>query len=218
MTFFHRLAEETAPERQYLMSTPQIVDGLKGDITLPTYLDYLQEAYHHVKHTVPLMNACRARLSERQKWLVPALDEYIDEETGHELWILEDIGAAGGDAAKAKASTPRFATEVMVSYAYDFINRLNPAGFFGMVFVLEGTSTQIATHGADAIQKSLKLGDECFHYLKSHGSLDIAHMRFFESLMAKVENRDDQDAVLHMARRMFILFSNMFRSIPHKAV
>ena len=62
MTFFQRLAHETASERAYLMATPQIIDGLKGNISLATYLAYLQEAYHHVKHTVPLMQAARARL------------------------------------------------------------------------------------------------------------------------------------------------------------
>lgn len=216
MSFFQRLTEETAAERQYLMSTPQIIDGLKGDITLATYLAYLQEAYHHVKHTVPLLNSCKAHLSPRQKFLVPAIDEYIDEESGHELWILDDINASGGSADKAKAAAPRFATEFMVSYAYDYIHRVNPAGFFGMVFVLEGTSIQLATHGAAAIQKSLKLGDDSFHYLTSHGSLDIEHMKFFEGLMGKVDNRDDQEAIIHLARRMFVLFSNMFRAIPHK--
>lgn len=216
MNFFNKLAQDTANERAYLMATPQIVDGLKGDISLATYLAYLQEAYHHVKHTVPLMNACKARLSDRQKWLIPALDEYIAEESGHEQWILEDIDAAGGDAAKAKAAAPRLATEFMVSYAYDFINRINPAGFFGMVFVLEGTSTQLATHGAGAIQKSLKLGDDCFHYLTSHGSLDIEHMKFFEGLMNKLTDTADQAAIIHMAQRMFVLFSNMFRAVPHK--
>ena len=94
MTFFQRLAHETASERAYLMATPQIIDGLKGNISLATYLAYLQEAYHHVKHTVPLMEACKARLAPRQQWLIPALDEYVEEEKGHELWILEDIEGA----------------------------------------------------------------------------------------------------------------------------
>jgi long-chain acyl-CoA synthetase len=216
MTFFNRLVQETAAERAYLMATPQITDGLKGNISLSTYLAYLQEAYHHVKHTVPLMEACKSRFSPRQQWLVPAIDEYIAEEKGHELWILKDIDAAGGNAALAKAAPPRFATEFMVSYAYDFISRINPTGFFGMVFVLEGTSTQLATQGAAAIQKSLKLGDDCFYYLTSHGSLDIEHMKFFEGLMNRLDNAEDQKAIIHMARRMFVLFANMFRAIPHK--
>ena len=133
------------------------------------------------------------------------------------MWILDDIRAAGGNADAVRTGILRPATELMVAYAYDFVNRVNPAGFFGMVFVLEGTSVQLATSGADAIKSALGLGDDCFHYLTSHGSLDLEHLRFFESLMNRVENTDDKDAIIHMARRMFVLFANLFRAIPHNA-
>jgi len=215
MTFFPRLVTESEAERNYLLGSRQIQDGLRGQISLKTYISYLTEAYHHVKHTVPLLRATRKQLSDRQKWVEPAIEEYIDEESGHELWILDDIHCCGGDADAVRNSIPRPETEFMVSYAYDFINRINPVGFFGMVFVLEGTSTQLATTGAEAIQSSLKLGEDCFHYLKSHGALDIEHMKFFESLMNKVEDKEDQEAIIHMARRIYILFANMFRAIPH---
>ena len=41
-------------------------------------------------------------------------------------------------------------------------------------------------------------------------------MKFFESLMNRIESRQDQDAIIHVARRVFVLFANMFRAIPHK--
>ena len=65
--------------------------------------------------------------------------------------------------------------EVMVAYAYDLVNRRNPAGFFGMVFVLEGTSVAMALTAADQIQQALKLPDAAFSYLRSHGTLDQEH-------------------------------------------
>ena len=80
------------------------------------------------------------RLPERLSWLRRAVAEYIDEEIGHEEWILNDIAAAGGDADAVRASHPDLAAEVMVAYAYDLLNRGNPAALFGMVFVLEGSS------------------------------------------------------------------------------
>jgi hypothetical protein len=105
----------------------------------------------------------------------------------------------------------------MVAYAYDTVMRRNPVGFFGMVYVLEGTSTQLATAGAEALMRSLQLPPDCFHYLLSHGSLDIGHMAFFEGLMNRIERADDQAAIIHMARRMYVLFANMFRAIPHRS-
>lgn len=213
--FFDRLVTETEPSRLSLLSVPQIQDGLTGRISLETYIAYLTEAYHHVKHTVPLMQAARAALRPDQEWLIPALDEYIEEEEGHEEWILNDIRHAGGNAEAVRYGTPRAATQAMVDEAYRFIRQENAAGFFGMVYVLEGTSTAIATHGAEAVRKSLNLPKSCFTYLTSHGSLDIQHMEFFRTLMNRVTDPTDQQAIITMANCVFGLFAGLFRAIPH---
>jgi pyrroloquinoline quinone (PQQ) biosynthesis protein C len=146
--------------------------------------------------------------------LVAALDDYIEEETGHEAWILADIAAAGGDAAAAAASAPAPATEAMVAHAYRTIRTGNPAAFFGMVYVLEGTSVAMATQGAAAVRAALGLPDAAFTYLSSHGALDLDHMRFFEALMNRIDDGGDQQAILAMARDMFRLFGGMFAAIP----
>ncbi len=214
VTFLDRLAVETDSQRSYLLASEPLRRGLAGDISLATYLSYLAEAYHHVRHTVPLMQLAKRRLPPGREWLAGPLDDYIAEETGHEEWILNDIRAAGGDAEAVRHGRPRMATEFMVAYAYDFINRVNAVGLFGMVYVLEGTSTQLATAGAEALMTSLGLTADCFSYLTSHGSLDIEHMKFFEAIMAKIDCAEDRDAIVWMAQRMFVLFANVFRAIP----
>jgi len=106
-----------------------------------------------------------------------------------------------------------FATEVMVAYAYDMINRVNPVGFFGMVLVLEGTSTAVATHAGEALMQSLNLPKKAFSYLLSHGSLDISHVSFYESLMNQIINADDQALLIHSAKTFYRLYGNIFRTI-----
>ena len=216
MSFFARLIAETAAERQFLGSVPQIQDGLAGRISRETYIAYLTEAYHHVRHTVPLMRAARARLDDDHERFREALDEYIAEETGHEEWILDDIAHAGGDAAAARANQPRFETEMMVAYAYDYIARIEPMGFFGMVFVLESTSTQLAGVGAQAVRDSLGLPGAAFSYLTSHGAIDQQHIAFLQRLLEDVDDVAERAAIVHMARRMFVLFANVFAAIPHR--
>ena len=215
MGFYHDLQAATKEEAAAFLRVPQIVDGLHGRITKDTYVAYLTEAFHHVKHTVPLMQAAHARLDPARQHFVHALDEYIEEESGHEFWILDDIAACGRDPNAARDSEPRFATEMMVSYVYDFIARRNPMGLFGMVFVLEGTSVLLATAGASAVQTALQLPPAAFRYLTSHGSLDQDHLRFFEDLMGEVTDPADQAAIIHVAKRVFVLFADIFRSIPH---
>jgi heme oxygenase len=160
-----------------------------------------------------LLTAARAKLAGKPDY-AHALAEYIEEETGHENWILSDIAAAGGDALLAANSAPAVATAAMVNHAYDIIENGNPAGFFGMVYVLEGTSIAMATSGAAAVQTALGLPDAAFSYLTSHGALDQEHMRFFAGLMNSIENEDDQQAIISMARDMFRLFADMFAAIP----
>jgi heme oxygenase len=215
MTFYQRLVTETVDGQMALASVPQIQDGLTGRISRETYIAYLTEAYHHVKHTVPLMQAARARMDHDHQRFVEALDEYITEETGHEHWILSDIKNCGGDPVAVRDGAPRPATVAMTDYAYDYIRQANPMGFFGMVFVLEGTSVRLATQGAEAVARNLDLGPECFSYLSSHGALDLEHLTFFEKLMNQVDDPADQAAIIEVAKAIFERFADVFRAIPH---
>ncbi len=214
MGFYDRLVAATAAEREALYAIPFIQAGITGRVPLESYRAFLAQAYHHVKHTVPLLMACGARLPERLEWLRSAIGHYIKEETGHHEWILDDIRVAGGDADAVRNGIAAPATELMVAYAYDTVNRLNPAGFFGMVLVLEGTSVEYATRAAGALQQTLGLPDSAFTYLTSHGSLDIEHVDFFQQLMDRLDDEDDQRAVIHCARMMYRLYGDIFRALP----
>lgn len=218
MSFFQRLVTESQTHRQSLLSAPIIQAALSGTVTRESYQAFLQEAYHHVKHTVPLLRATRDALPAHHAWLIEPLNEYIEEETGHEAWILDDIVACGGDRGQAEHSQPAPATELMVAYAYDTVARGNPLGFFGMVYVLEGTSVSLALMAADAIQSALALPDAAFSYLRSHGTLDLEHTDHFESLMGSIERPEDQDAIVHAAHMFFRLYGDVFRGLPMPSV
>jgi len=217
MSFYAQLVNDTQAERAYLLSAPAILACQRGEITLPRYLAFLTQAYYHVRHTVPLLMACGSRLDEQHRWLFDAITDYIDEERGHDRWILSDIALAGGDAAAVEAGQPALATELMVSYAWDSIQRGNPVAFFGMVLVLEGTSVNLATPMGQLIQRTLGLPDTAMSYLYSHGSLDQEHIRFFESLMDRLDSPADQAAVTHMAKVMYRLYGDVFRALPMEA-
>ena len=165
MTFYDQLCKETAPHRQALYSVAQLADALQGRINTDTYISYLTQAYHHVKHTVPLLMSMGGRLGPDRPMLLNAIADYIREEIGHEEWILNDIEAAGGDKNKARNSLPHPETERMVAYNYDYIHRKNPVGFLGMVFMLESTSVEIASRGAEAVMHGLDLPSNAFTYL-----------------------------------------------------
>ena len=213
MSFFTELQTETELARAGLLTAPIINKALSGTITLDEYIGFLTQAYHHVKHTIPLLMAVGARLPEEKEWLRTAIAEYIEEELGHQEWILNDIAVCGADKEAVRNGKPAYATEIMVAYAYDLANRVNPLGFFGMVHVLEGTSITTADKAASGIQKALNLPEEAFTYLRSHGALDIEHVKFFESLMDQIESVDEQQLIIRCANIFYHLYGEVFRSI-----
>lgn len=212
MTFYEELSLATAVDRAHMLSAPIVADCLQGRAQLPDYLAFLSQAYHHVRHTTPLLMSLGGRLPERLAWLRRAVAEYIEEEIGHEEWILGDITAAGGDADAVRSSRPELPAEVMVAYAYDLIARGNPAGFFGMVYVLEGTSVALALMAADRIQQALDLPDSAFSYLRSHGTLDQEHTKHLADLVNKMTSEDQQE-VVRCAKVFFKLYGDIFRGL-----
>ena len=215
-SFFEKLEKETEEGRENLFQVPLIHQALNGEISKELYLAYLEQAYHHVKYTVPLLMLCGSRLPLHEHGLQKVMSEYIDEEMGHEQWILKDILHVGGDVEQVKTNKPAWPTELMISYAYDTLMRGNPVAFFGMVYVLEGTSVSIATKVAHCIQESLNLGVDCFSYLLSHGDLDQDHIKFFEKTVNQISDEQDQKDIIHMAQMMYRLFANVLADIPNQ--
>lgn len=213
MSFFNQLQNATTQQRATLLDVPLIQQAVQGELALEQYVAFLTQAYHHVKHTLPLLMAAGACFSDSQEWLREATAEYIEEELGHQNWILNDIAACGFCPQKARASTPNMATELMVSYAYDTIHRIDPIGFFGMVHVLEGTSIRVADQAAEMIQRSLDLPPTAFSYLRSHGALDQDHVKFFASLMNRIEDPLSQSRIIHCANVFYQLYADVLRSI-----
>ncbi|MBL4789297.1 MAG: iron-containing redox enzyme family protein [Kordiimonadaceae bacterium] len=217
MTFYDRLVAEVANEREIFLALPIIQAGIQGELSKETYIGYLSEAFHHVKHTVPLAEIVRSQLSSDHKALQDGLSDFILAKKGNEKWILQDIKHAGGDVDKVLAAEPATATEELLAYAYDYVRRISPIGFFGMIFVIEGTGSALATQTVDKLMRSLDLPPRCFSYLLSHGSLDLADMDFFKVLVAQITDRTEQDAIISMSKQMFGLYGKVFESIALKS-
>lgn len=209
MSLFEQLRSETDASRRYILAAPILADVMTGRFDLDTYIRFLSNAYHHVRHTVPLMMACGARLPNSMRWLLPGLRDYIVDEIGHEEWILDDLESCGVARATVVASAPAHAVEILVAYVYDYINRVHPVGFLGMVHVLEGTSTALATETARRVQDKLGLPDAAFTYLRSHGMLDTQHVLAFSQLIDRLDPVEELPHVIHVARQVYRLYGGV---------
>ncbi|PJC86028.1 biliverdin-producing heme oxygenase [Vibrio sp. HA2012] len=220
--FFQILKQQTLQAQQHMLQAPVFEACVQGDISREMYTAFLTQAFHHVKHTVPLLMACGGRLTADYEWVREAIAEYIKEEQGHHEWILNDIRVCGGNARDVSLNLQDGkagqAIELMVAYLYHQIDWHNPMALFGMVWVLEGTSVGVGGQIAQMVKTSLDLPDTAMSYLMSHSVLDQDHIRFFEVLMNKVENKADQQAIIDSANMVFSLYGQMLRELPLPSV
>jgi pyrroloquinoline quinone (PQQ) biosynthesis protein C len=138
----------------------------------------------------------------------------MEEERGHEKWILNDIVAFGGNAEAVAAGKPSEACQILVGYTYYAIQWISPYALLGSVHVLEGMSTMLADKAADAIQRTI--GDtkkDGFSYLRSHGALDIEHVAFFRELVNKISDPGVQRLIIDTSRIIYRLYGDIFRDL-----
>ena len=102
----------------------------------------------------------------------------------------------------------------MIAYLYDTIQRKHPVALLGMIYMLESTSTQIATGIAMKLSKHLSLKDNAFSYLLSHGELDLKHLEFFRQLVNKIINHEHQSYIIKSANTCYRLYTQMLNNIP----
>jgi len=215
LSLFQRLQRETASDRDAFVAIPLIQHTVAHGASKDLYLAYLVQAYHHVKHTCGLLALAASRCRPDDRAYQDALFDYIEEERGHDLWILEDIAALGGDIAAVRGAEAGLACKLMVAYAYYGIDHVSPYSLLGMVHVLEGMSVLLARKAAAAIGRSLDVAPDQngFKYLTSHGALDEEHVEFFEKVVNRIEKPAAQKAVIDTARVMYRLFGDIFRDL-----
>jgi pyrroloquinoline quinone (PQQ) biosynthesis protein C len=216
MSLYERLQLETAAARRKFHATPMLAEALRDGVDHDLYIAYLGQAYHHVRHTCPLLATAAGRCGPADKILRDALFAYIAEEKGHEAWILDDIRVIGdaGEVERVIGYEGDPAVRALVGYMYYAVERISPYAMLGMVYVLEGVSTDIAEQAAAAIARGFAVRPERgFSYLTSHGALDREHVAFFQSLAGSVERPELQAVVIDAANMVFRLWGAMFADL-----
>jgi len=214
MSSFEILMTETKVSRGKFLSTPILKHVIEKGIDRPLYLAYLEQAYHHVKETCPLLAAAASRCTSYDSIYQQALFDYIGEEKGHEFWILDDIQNLGGDIINIRHGQGDETVRIMVGYARYAIDHISPYSLLGMVHVLEGMSVILADKAAKAIMQSNELSDgKGFSYLTSHGALDQEHVKFFENLINKIDDPETLNVIIDSANIIYRLFGEMFNAL-----
>lgn len=216
MSFYDRLISETAKDCEAFVAIPIVQHAIRNGASRSLYIDFLTEAYHHVKHTFPILALAASRTSDER--YQDAMLEYMKEERGHEKWILDDIRMVGGNPDAVRNGTPGIPCQIMVGYAYYAVEHVSPYAYLGSVHVLEGMSVLLADKLADALKTSLALeSDAAFSYLRTHGSLDIEHVAFFRKLIDGFDDLATQRIIIDNAKIFYRLYGSIFLDLGARA-
>ena len=184
-----------------------------GNLTKALYVSFLTQWYHILKHTFPLILATQSRLTEETEWLTDVIGEFTEQMVSNEELILNDIAVCGGDIEQVRHSRAHMTTELMVSYAYDTVNRINPLGILGMHHVLEGAVLSLAHRSADNIGNTSLVPKDALTYLYTHGSLLQDNADVFIGVMNRIDRSEDRNQIIRSAQIFYKLYADIFLSL-----
>lgn len=212
MSFFITLVEMTDGNRRELEAIPKINSMIHHGLSLAEYKAFLHDLYHIVWHFCPVMAAAAARCSDRFREVRYDLYDRIEEEKGHETWVLEDIEAIGGDVASARAHPPSAPVQAMIAFNYFGAERVHPCSVLGMLYMLEVVSSVYGGRVSDSIARTLGRNVDAggFRFLTSHATMDLDHMAKLNKLMKKIDDPDAQESIVNSTRVNFYQFGRMF--------
>jgi pyrroloquinoline quinone (PQQ) biosynthesis protein C len=212
MSFFIQLVELTDARRRELEAVPKVHSMIHHGLPLAEYRAFLHDLYHIVWHFCPIMAAAASRCSERFREVRYALYERIEEEKGHETWVLEDIEAMGGDVSGARANPPSAPVQAMIAFNYHGADRIHPCSVLGMLYMLEVVSSVYGGRVSDSIARALdrRVDDGGFKFLSSHATMDVDHMAKLNVLLKSIGDERAQEAIVNSAQVNFYQFGHMF--------
>ena len=108
-SFFMELVERTDEARRAFETNSKVLDIVARGLSIERYRHFLLELYHVVWNFNPVCAAAASRLSDRHQKIRYFLYEHMQEEKGHETWVLNDLEVVGVSAVTARDYRPSLA-------------------------------------------------------------------------------------------------------------
>ncbi|MDA0226103.1 MAG: iron-containing redox enzyme family protein [Proteobacteria bacterium] len=212
MSFFITLLEATDANRRDLEAIPKVHAMVNHGLNLAEYRAFLHDLYHIVWHFCPIMAAAASRMDDGFREVRYELYERIEEEKGHELWVLEDIAAVGGDVERARNEPPSAATQAMIAWNYYGADRKHPCSVLGMLYTLEVIASVYGGRVADSIARAISRNVDGggFRFLTSHATMDAEHMAKLNVLVKTIADPVAQQAIVESTRVNFYQFGQLY--------
>jgi pyrroloquinoline quinone (PQQ) biosynthesis protein C len=166
------------------------------------YPEYLFVSHCIVRASVPLMRTARERATELAGDRVASiaadyLGRHIDEELGHDEWLLEDMAAIGIDRDRVLERPPPPTIASLVGAQYYWIRHYHPVGLFGYIALLEGYPPR--DEDVAAVRARTGFPSEAFRTLSMHAELDPHHGQELDEVVDSLPLTPSQRTVLGLS-------------------
>lgn len=143
------------------------------------YPTYLITMHMIVRSAVPLMQAAieqanaRGPMDKLAVRLIPYLTRHMKEESGHDIWLLEDLEATGSDTSEIFKYIPSQNVATLVGAQYYWLRHYHPISLIGHMVAIE--SYHPPTGFANRLCDLTGYPKEAFRAISKHETLDIFH-------------------------------------------
>lgn len=215
MTLSERLRHESAVELRAFTTLPAVGQIISGTVDRARYQRFLNDLYHVVWHFCPVMAAAASKCNDQYEGLRYFLYKRIEDEKGHERWVLEDCEAVGGAefARAVKNGRPCSEVQGMISFNYSVSAREHPSGVLGMIYTLEAIASGLAGRASAGITKALGLSlnpPVGVKFLATHGPMDSDHLVELDQLLKQIDDETTATVIVNALKVNFRLFSAVF--------
>jgi hypothetical protein len=111
------------------------------------------------------------------------LAEHTIEETGHDIWTLDDLRVLGYPVETVLERIPSSAVAALVGSQYYWTYHFHPVAYLSYVAVLEGPQT---LEFIDAVIERTGLPRDAFSTHIIHAKLDIHHVKAFDEFLDRL--------------------------------
>jgi pyrroloquinoline quinone (PQQ) biosynthesis protein C len=214
MTFVEEINKTLVPHLVVMQSAWQM---FQTSLDRDRMMRLLVETYHYIRHSVPLMQVAASRCAASHPETARYYLHHVTEEQDHDVWLLEDLAPLGLQADEIKASLPLRSTLGMVATQYYLIDRVNPAGLLGYMYILEGLTPKPSrveeyAHRAGVPTTALRT-------ILEHAELDPHHVSDMrDALLVDELTSADKGLIVSNAVSTVRYLTDMYRDLEDAAV
>lgn len=212
--FFSALVVETDEARRGFETHPVTLDAVANGLSPERYRRLLLELYHIVWHFNPTCAAAASRMDDEARDVRYFLYRHMHEESGHEVWVANDLQALGMTERTIRAHQPSDVTLAMCGYNYWTADRGHPCSVLGMLYVLEVIASVYGGSFAAALRESLLLeNDAGIGFINSHATLDSEHLAELKDVIDPIGDPRAQRAIVESARVNFAHITRIVEAV-----